>query len=295
MARASMRASIASTVGTTRNGADSTSTQRDHLPAAQRAREPRAFRVADRRGDDGADEQQVGELRRAAAFPQRERDDDRAAEQRADPEAARRPLVREPRARERRGERQQPGHDGAVRGRHVAHRQRRQHRPADDDAGRDQREARPRRARRPRRAGREQHGGGQHRGDQRAAESDEHGIEIGDGEPRRRQRAAERDARRARPSSSPRRRSEGEARWRHRPVRSRCRQRRRGCEGIERLYPTGSVIYSRARLASPHASFASCACVVAESECLLQSDSSKTYRAARLTAANIKHRIQTNV
>ncbi len=47
---------------------------RDHLPAAEDARKPGAFRVTDGGGDHRADEQQVRRLRRAAAFPERERD-----------------------------------------------------------------------------------------------------------------------------------------------------------------------------------------------------------------------------
>ena len=60
----------------------------DHLPARHRAREAPAFRIADRRRRNRDEEQQVGRMRRAAALPQRKRDDHGAAECRAEPEQA---------------------------------------------------------------------------------------------------------------------------------------------------------------------------------------------------------------
>ncbi len=127
----------------------------------------------------------------AAALPEREGDDDRAAERGAPPEDARRPLVRDPRARERRRERQQADDHGAMRGGHVAHRQRREQRKADDHATGDQREPRQCARARPRCAGRGEHDRRKHRRDHRAAEADEHGIEIRDRDARRGQRQAE--------------------------------------------------------------------------------------------------------
>ena len=132
---------------------------------------------------------------RAAALPQRETDDDSAAEQRAQPEQARRPLVRDPRAGDRGGERQQPDDDGAVRGGHVAHRPRREQRKADDDAGGDEREPRQQRPPGPRDASDGEDDRRQHGGDDGPPEAHEHRVHRGDRDARRGQRQAEaRDA-----------------------------------------------------------------------------------------------------
>ena len=130
-------------------------------------------------------------MRRAAALPEREGDDDGAAERGAHQNSARRPLVRDQRAGHRRRERQKPDDHGAVRRGHVAQR------PAPRTAGsrrrRRRRRARAAAAARARATGARagEHDGGQQRRDDRAAESDEHRVERRDRDARRRQGQAE--------------------------------------------------------------------------------------------------------
>jgi hypothetical protein len=99
--------------------------------------------------------------------------------------------VRDPRARERRRERQEPDDHGAVRGGHVAHRERREQRKADDHAGGDQREPRQCAKTRPRRAGHDEHDRCKRRRHRSAAQADEYGIELRHGDARRGKRQAE--------------------------------------------------------------------------------------------------------
>ena len=122
------------------NGAASISAQEITCqpPSVRESRAPSAYPIAAEM--TAPSEQEVGELQRAAAFPQRKARDDCAAGERTCPEALRRALVRQPRAGHRRCERQQPDDDGAVRRGDVAHRICREQRETEDDTGGNQRE-----------------------------------------------------------------------------------------------------------------------------------------------------------
>ena len=74
--------------GSTRNGRGHDERPgENHLPAAHLAREPRAFRVAERAMSGYSQHQQIARLHAAAARLQRERDRDGAARDRREPEA----------------------------------------------------------------------------------------------------------------------------------------------------------------------------------------------------------------
>ncbi len=130
-------------------------------------------------------------MRRAAAAPERVGDDDRAAERRPEPEARAGPLVREPGGGDGGREWQESGQHRAVRGRYLTHRVGGQQRESDDHPQRDDREVPELRDRRPRAARRGERGRGQDGGDDRAAQADEHGIEVLDRRPGRGERDAE--------------------------------------------------------------------------------------------------------
>jgi hypothetical protein len=61
---------------------------RNHLPSPEGAREASAFGISDRSGNRREREQRIGRLRDSATLPEREGDDDGAAERGAPPESA---------------------------------------------------------------------------------------------------------------------------------------------------------------------------------------------------------------
>ena len=118
---------------------------RHRLPRTELAGEQPALRVADGRGDDRAEQQQVGPAQLSEAAPLRRGEADRGqrADRRDDPEDQRRPLVAAHGGHRRRRGRQQPDDDRAVAGGRGGERVGGEHREADDDAAADDGQAQP--------------------------------------------------------------------------------------------------------------------------------------------------------
>jgi hypothetical protein len=185
----------------------------DRVRGAEPARERAALGVAHGAQRRGAEEEEVGGPRPAAAQirPRADRDE---REDRHEPGRARPP---EPPGRalagakdrgDRRCGREEGDHDGAVRGGLALERERAEQREADHDAERDDRERRRLRAGRSRRARRAQVRRGEDGRDGRPAECDEPRVESGDRQARGREREAEaQDAERAEDDAGAERRS----------------------------------------------------------------------------------------
>ena len=147
---------------------------RDHLLRRDLAGQPRAADIADGGAEHREQQQAIGELQATAAAPRREADDERAAEQRAGPEAGARPLAQRPGTDRRGGQRQHAGDHRRMDGVDAQHRPAEKQRPAEHHAGGGEREPRPLRRARPRRTHRSQVRRRQQAGHRGTADGDEH-------------------------------------------------------------------------------------------------------------------------
>ncbi len=167
----------------------------DGLRAAEFARQLAAHRIAERAGHHGGEQQPVGAVQGARAAQQRKGHHQRTAGERTGPEPPRWPFAPEPRGKDGGRQRQQAGDDGAMRGRHIAHRQRGEQRKADHHArcrdGQPPPLAAARAPGRAQRAGRGQQCQGEQARQHRAGQRHEGGIEFGYRHARERQRLAE--------------------------------------------------------------------------------------------------------
>ena len=167
---------------------------RHGLPRPELPREQPALRVADRGGEHGAEQQQIGRMEsaEAAVLQRRESDGDDSTQRGEEPERPRGPLLRAQHRGHggRRGE--QSDHDRTVTRRRRREREGREQGEAGDDAGGDHRQPEP--LPHPRRllAGERERDPCEDRRHDGPAGSDEQRRQPADGDPRERHREGER-------------------------------------------------------------------------------------------------------
>ncbi len=168
--------------------------------AAHGLRQAAALCIAHRSRDHRRKQCAIRQLQYAVALPQRECDDNGAADQCGNPEADRRPFAKPQCAKQSGRQRQNADHDRTVRRRYVMHCDRTEHRKSDHAAERGNRQCLPLRASRSRRAQPPQQQTGTDRRDHSPAQCDEYRIQFGHRHSRKRQGQTEhRDADRAKP------------------------------------------------------------------------------------------------
>jgi hypothetical protein len=176
----------------------------DGLPRSEFAGEQAAFRVADRRGDDGAEQQQVGggERTQSAVLQGGEDDSCDRTEAREHPERSGGALARSKHDGDRCRGRKEADHDGAVTGGRGGHREGGQQREPRDDSARHDHESGPLRSGGDVLPSRGEGDGREECRDDGAARADEQRREIARGDACEREREGERgDAERPPPQS----------------------------------------------------------------------------------------------